>query len=217
MKRAFATLAFCMMGGAATADCPTTFADAAQGVYIGFDGYVVRYSRFPDGTVEELELHGGDASDFRVVSHLGVFIHESAEMINGVLQPESNEVITYAQPLPPQLSANMTFATTSTVAYANDAPFQEPLEITVGAPATEQIGDCTMASLPVQMRTGFGQEQFVSNFIYFPALGFATFIVGHGVNVVPDAFPPTYIGTEPPSVTPQAPAAPAAPQAPASK
>ena len=53
MKRTSCALALCLTAGAAAADCPATFADAAMGIYVDFDGYVVRYDRQPDGTIEE--------------------------------------------------------------------------------------------------------------------------------------------------------------------
>lgn len=215
MTRATLAIALSFVASAASANCPTTFADAARGVYVDFEGFVVRYSRFPDGTVEELEFHTPDANGFRYVSHLGIFILESAEMIHGVRQLDTNEVITYAQPLPAQITANMTYATGTTVTYANDAPFPEPLEITVGALGSEQYGTCTLSTLPVQMRTGVGADQYISNFTYFPALGFAIYVGGGGVNESPDQYPVSYIGTVPPSSASAAPATPTAPAAPA--
>lgn len=220
MKRAALALALCSTAGAAWADCPTTLADAAEGVYADFDGYIVRYDRRPDGTVEEVEFDTTDGSGYFYRSHQGIMIHESWEMSAGFLQADTHEVITYDQPLPATIAPNSTFSTMTTVQYATDAPYQEPLTISAGATVSEQIGDCVMQVVPVQMRTGPGNDQFVSNFSYFPALGFGVFIGGHGANEAPEFFRPTYIGTVPPTAggaaAPATPA-PAAPAAPASK
>ncbi len=216
MKRATFALAFSLMAGAAAAQCPTTLADASAGVYVDFDGYIVRYDRRADGTVEEVEFDTQDGgTGYRYLSHHGIFILESAEMVFGVVQPDTNEVITYDVPLPNQIAANMTYSSMTNVRYGSDAPFQEPLEITVGAQGTEQIGGCTMATLPVEMRTGPSTDQYISNFTYFPALGFGIFVGGGGQGETQDVYRATYIGTVPPSAAATAPA-PGAPTPPAS-
>lgn len=220
MKRATYALAFGLAAGAAAAECPSTYADAAEGVYVDFDGYVVRYDRQPDGTVEELEFDTVDEPGYRYLSHQGIFIFESWEVVFGVMQPDTVEVITYDQPLPAQITPNLNFAAMSTVRYGNDAPFQEAVAISVGPQTTEQIGDCAMSTLSVQMRSGPANDQYISNFTYFSALGFGIFTGGGGATETQDYFPATYIGTEPPSaaaLTPPPAPATSAPTAPSSK
>ena len=178
MKRMICAVVASVVAGSALADCPTTYADAAEGVYVEFDGLIVRYDRRADGTVEEMEADTETGQFFRYLSHQGIFILESWEMQGTTLLPDSYEVITYDTPLPSQITANMSYRSMTTVRYGQDAPFQEPLEITVGAQRTQQIGDCNMAVLDVRMVTGPSNDPYVSNFIYFPALGFGSFTGG---------------------------------------
>ena len=206
MKRSISAIALSLAAGAAMADCPSTLADAANGVYVEFSDLLVRYDRRPDGTVEEMEFDTATNSFFRYLSHHGIFILQSWEMIGTLLQTDTHEVITYDVPLPPQITANMTFAAQSLVRYGTDAPFNEPLQITVGAQEMQTIGACTMATLPVRMQTGPAGDVYISNFTYFPALGFGIFVGGGPIGGTQDVFRPIYIGTEPRSAAEAVPA-----------
>ena len=197
MMRSICAIALSLTAGAAMADCPSTLADAANGVYVEFSDLLVRYDRRPDGTVEEMEYDTETNSFFRYLSHHGVFILESWEMVGAMMQTDTHEVITYDVPLPTQITANMSFASQTTVRYGSDAPFNEPLQITVGAQEMQMIGACNMATLPVRMQTGPAGDLYITDFTYFPALGFGIFTGGGPAAGTLDVYAPTYIGTEP--------------------
>ena len=214
MKATTCALAILAAPGAALANCPSTYADAANGVFVAFGSDVVRYDRRPDGTVEELEFDTQEASGYRYLSHHGILILQSWEMIWGVSQPDTHEVITYDTPLPAQFTANSSYRSMTTVRYGTDAPVQEPVEVTVGAQGVEQIGGCAMQTLPIQMRSGPPNDLYFSNFTYFPALGFGVFVGGGPAGGTQDVFRATFIGTEPPSAAPAASPAPSPAPAP---
>ncbi|MEM1273806.1 MAG: hypothetical protein AAGF88_08315 [Pseudomonadota bacterium] len=215
MRHALSPVIFGLMVTAAVAECPTTLADASHGVFVDFDGYVVRYDRRADGAVEELEFDSADGTGYRYISQHGILVLESWEMQFGALMDGTHEIITYDVPLPASISPNMTYASTTTVQYGSDAPFTEPLRIMAGAPQTQVIGNCTMNVLEVQMHTGAPGVEYVSNFIYFTALGFGVFVGGGDLGAPPDMYPATYIGTVPPTYGADGAPASVAPAAPA--
>ncbi|MEM9318526.1 MAG: hypothetical protein AAGA70_05920 [Pseudomonadota bacterium] len=220
MKRVIGAAILTALAGAASAQCPTTFADASHGVFVQFDDYVVRYDRRPDGVVEELEFDTENETGYRYLSQHGILVLESWEMQFGAANLSTYEVISYDQPLPTQITAGMVYSTGTLVQYGSEAPYREPLTITVGPQSTQQIGACAMQVMQVEMRTGPAGDEYISSFTFFPALGFGVFIGGGPLGGQQDMYPPTYIGTQPPMLaaapplnTPPPPTPPSAPPA----
>ncbi|MBF9036492.1 hypothetical protein HKCCE2091_19815 [Rhodobacterales bacterium HKCCE2091] len=197
-QRALAVLAG-LLAGPALADCPTTLADAAHGVYVDFDGYVVRYDRRPDGSVEELEFDTPTGGGYRYISLGGIYVVESWTMESGFAVPGTHETITYENQPDPELRPNSTFSSNTTIHFDNgDAPFDEFLSIAVGPSQSQRIGTCTLDAMRVEMRTGPVGSVQISNFLYFPTLGFGTYIGGGAEGENYDLYRPTAISTEPP-------------------
>ncbi|MBF9032291.1 hypothetical protein HKCCE3408_17975 [Rhodobacterales bacterium HKCCE3408] len=201
LRLAGTTALLALWAGAAAADCPVSMADSAAGLYVEFDGYVVRYDRRPDGTVEELEFPGGDASGFRYISQHGIFVLESWESVSGRVIAGTHETITYATPLPATITPNMSYESATHVFYGADAPVDEPVAMTTGAGSTIGFGDCSLSTIPVEMRTGPVGQQDLSTFTYFPQLGFAVFTGGGAVGGQQDSFPILNISADPPELT----------------
>ncbi|MEM9754874.1 MAG: hypothetical protein AAF914_02715 [Pseudomonadota bacterium] len=183
---------------AAWARCPVSLADAANGVYVDFGDFVVRYDRRDDGRVEELEFDTQEGTGYRYISQHGIFLVESQEMAFGYAGTGTFETITYDTPPPPRIEPNLTYSTNITVRFGTEQPFREPLSIVVGPEQSQLIGACRLQTLSVNMRQGPPGNEFISQFMYFVDLGMAIYIGGGTPEESPSFGPPISIDTDPP-------------------
>ncbi|MEN0079332.1 MAG: hypothetical protein AAF753_09500, partial [Pseudomonadota bacterium] len=134
----------------AQASCPVSMADTSAGIYIDFDGYVVRYNRSPNGQVEELEFGREADSGLRFVSMHGILVLSSSDFVRGFIDAATIETLTYDRPLPAQITQNMSFTATSTVTLADASTAEEAITLTSGTERRERLGGCDMQVIPVE-------------------------------------------------------------------
>lgn len=197
MIRFVSVVVFAASASAALAECPTSFEDAADGVYLEFGDRIVRLDRQADGTVEEIETILSTGEFTRYISHLGLFVLERSGMVNGVLQPDTFETISYDAAPPTRLEPGLVYATDTVVTEAGSDPFPEPIALTVGDGGNLAVGGCQVSILPVEIRFGAVQDQYSDHFLYFPDLGLGSYIGGGPTGETPTLETLLYIGTEP--------------------
>lgn len=196
--------ALLMAAGAALAECPATMSDTADGVYVSFPDFYVRYDRLADGSVLEQEVYQEDGTGFRVHSVSGAFVTTSWSTRYGAIVTGTTETTEYAVGLEnlPTLFPGQTWQGSTVRQHDDGTTNVETVAVTVDPESTVTIGACSYQGWPMQVTTtGRDGGVFVDELTYLPTLGFAIY---HGGADTTESFTPdmpTAISTNPPMVT----------------
>lgn len=206
LSRPFAALpALVLATGAALADCPESMGDTADGVFVSFSDFYVRYDRMADGSVLEQEVYYDDGSGFRVHSLSGAFVLRSWETHFGAIVRNSSEVTTYAVGVEnlPTLVPGRDWQGSTVRQHDDGTTNVETVDVSVAPETSVTIGTCTYRSWPLEVRTtGDDGGVFVDRLTYLPSLGFAIYHGGADMNEAFSPDMPIAISTEPPMVSP---------------
>lgn len=196
--------ALALMGGAALADCPVNMADTADGVFVSFSDFYVRYDRLADGSVLEQEVYYDDGSGFRVHSLSGAFVVRTWQTHFGAIVERSSEVTDYAVGTDnlPTLFPGQSWEGSTVRRHDDGTTNVETVAVAMDPESQVTIGSCTYQSWPMRVTTtGTDGGVFIDRLTYLPTLGFAIY---HGGADQYEAFSPDMpiaISTEPPLVS----------------
>lgn len=172
-----ATLLTCLsltLPGAGLADCPTSKADLAEGIYLTSDSSEsIRYRSDPQGNVLVENFPMGDfAFSYLATTMFGIYQLQEGTAYQGETMPDSLARLSYALPSGnlPEPSPGLAFHSPVQV---NDDPEQPTLFVTVGLPRPVAFGDCSYETLPVTGRKVSNGEDYLARFDYIPSLGIA--------------------------------------------
>lgn len=193
--------ALLLAGGAALAECPVDMSDSADGVYVSFADFFVRYDRLADGSVLEHEVSQADGTGFRVHSIFGAFVLTTSSTRYGAIVTGTTETTDYAVGLDalPTLFPGQTWEGSSVRQHDDGTTKVETMSVTVAPENRMAIGACSYQSWPMQVTTtGNDGGAFVDYLTYLPSLGFAIYHGGADATEVFTPDMPTRISTEPP-------------------
>lgn len=208
--------ALLVAAGAALADCPADMSDAADGVYVSFSDFYVRYDRLADGTVLEQEVYQDDGTGFRVHSLSGAFVMTSWSTRYGAIVTGTTETTEYAVGVEnlPTLFPGQTWEGSTVRRHDDGTTNVETVAVSVDPERAVTIGACSYQGWPIEVRTtGSDGGVFVDALTYMPTLGFAIYHGGADTTeaLTPDM--PIAISTQPPVVTEAGDPAPSGPGA----
>ena len=198
--------ALLLSSGAALAECPVNMADSADGVYMSFDDFYVRYDRLADGSVIEDEVYLSDGTGFRVHSISGAFVMQSWDTLYGGIQQGTSETTTYAVGVEnlPTLFPGQSWSGSTVREHENGATNVETVQVRMQPETSMLIGDCSLQAWPMEVTTtGSDGGVFIDRLTYLPSLGFAIY---HGGADAGEPFTPempSALSTEPPLVDEQ--------------
>ena len=194
--------ALALGAGAALAECPRSSAESADGIYVTFNEFHVRYDLLADGTVMEQETNFEDGTGFRVNSLRGAFVLQSWSTENGLLLPDSSEVTTWdvgAANLP-VLAPGQIWSGNSVRVHDDGETNYETVTVAMEPARVMSIGPCSYDAWPMVVTTSDnrGGPDFIDYLSYLPSLGIAIYHGGteEGAQFARDE--PTSISTTPP-------------------
>ncbi|RMA42069.1 hypothetical protein [Rhodophyticola porphyridii] len=191
----------------AIASCPASREDVTDGIYVGFDGYAMRYQLRRDGSMEEVETHFDGSSTFRFLTRGGVFVTDSWKMEHGRLLAGSHHRTSFAVPSAdlPQLSAGLRWSAATQTRFSDGSVSADTMTVDVAQPTQLRLGACSYETLPVQVtRTdGTAGEPYVERMLYLPQLGIGIYLAGGGASETVRPAIPLTIGFEPPETEPE--------------
>jgi hypothetical protein len=171
------TLLICLafaLPSASLADCPSSKADLARGVYLTSDSAEsIRYRSDPQGHVLVESFPMGDfAFSYLATTLFGIYQLQEGTAYQGETMPDSLARMTYALPTGnlPEPSPGLAFHSPVQV---NDATEQPVMFVSVGLPRPVEFGACSYETLPVLARMISSTEDYIAKFDYIPSLGFA--------------------------------------------
>ena len=194
--------ALALGAGAALAECPRSMSDTADGIYVTFNDFHVRYDMLADGTVMEQETSFEDGTGFRVNSLRGAFVLRSWSTENGLLLANTSEVTTWEIGVAnlPVLSAGQTWSGETVRLHDDGERNVETVTVAIDPAVVTSIGSCSYDAWPIVVTTSAGgaTRDFIDYLTYLPSLGIAIYHGGleEGEQFTRDE--PTSISTEPP-------------------
>jgi hypothetical protein len=194
--------ALALGAGAAFAECPRSTADTADGIYVTFNEFHVRYDLLADGTVIEQETSFEDGTGFRVNSLRGAYVLRSWSTENGLLVADTSEVTTWevgAANLP-VLMAGQTWSGNTVRLHDDGERNVETVTVAIDPARVMSIGSCTYDAWPIVVTTsaGGGALDFIDYLTYLPSLGIAIYHGGLEEGEQFNRDEPTSISTTPP-------------------
>ena len=193
--------AFALAAGTAWADCPISTADTADGIFVTFADFHVRYDLQSDGTMIEEETYLEDGGGFRVRSLRGGYVMESWDTQYGMIVYNSGEVTRWGVGYEnlPVLSPGQTWSDHTTRVREEGGEYLETVNVRVEAERAVTIGPCAYQAWPMVVVTSAPDSTTFTDYLtYLPALGIGIY---HGGSENGEAFTrdePTNISVMPP-------------------